>query len=109
MVEIMTLLSEEAGQRHKFQDELSTDGNQRLSSVRREKIKFALEKAVVTFIEDYQVDGVDILRIKVDSSKWHDGKEPGAWFRAADAVTIVLLEYGVLQAAGFSVASEERE
>jgi len=76
--------------------------------ISREAVKIGMASALESFQAWSYKEGSNTLHFDVDLSKWSKDGHPNHWFLARDAVALVLLEYGVLQAAGFSVASEER-
>jgi hypothetical protein len=108
MVEIAYAVTVGTLSRADLADVVRADGGTE-AALAREDMKSTMYSALAAFVSLYFTEGAKELSFTVDSSKWYDGKDPGHWLKSSDAVVIMLLEYGVLQAAGFSVASEERE
>jgi len=108
MIEIAYAVTAGTLSRADLADVVRADGGTE-AALAREDMKSSMNAALMTFMTYYFIEGVGELSFTVDRSKWYDGKAPGHWLKSSDAVVIMLLEYGILQAAGFSVALEERE
>ena len=82
-----------------------TDGNVE-TAMSWEAVKISMAHALNCFIAYSYEPGDQQISFIVDRSKWFSA-ELSDWFKAPDACALMLLEYGVLQAAGFSVPAEE--
>lgn len=87
-------------------ERLTSQAGGRQTEFSREVVKIGMASALDWFRALYHNPGDQQLHFEVDRSKWCE-QGPNSWRQAPDACTLLLLEYGVLQAAGFKVSDAD--
>lgn len=106
---VLTLLYEAAGiDTEGIHERLTRDDGGLRTEVSREAVKIGMSSALDWFRALYYNPGDSKLFFEVDRSKWCE-QGPKSWRQSPDACALMLLEYGVLQAAGFTVSEQEYE